>query len=187
MKTNAATVLVLYEDSPGALPVAFGPHRFVLQCLADRLGLPWWELGGLVLGQPKKGNSQLRRACREARLYDLNRVVIAVYDDDRIRTMLGVAADACIQQVTGALRKEAVRPERLRVVLLERNIDDVVRAVQACRAAEGVQHRKPTPDERDLILKDAATPANRHVRECVLQRVPSLAYLVDKLAATLRG
>jgi hypothetical protein len=30
-------------------------------------------------------------------------------------------------------------------------------------------------------------PSTRHVRECVLARVPSLAYLVDKLAAALRS
>lgn len=177
--------LVLYEDQAGARPSAFGPHRLTMQCVADRLGRPAWELDRFVLGQPKKGNAQVRRACREERLYDASRIVIAFYDDDQVRRMLGLAADACKRDVASTLRAEAPVPERLHVVLLHRNMESLVRAVQACVGQGPSAERKPAPAERDNLLALATDPARRGERDCILKRVASFDYLVGKLVATL--
>ncbi len=176
---------VLYEDSAAGQPIAFGPHRLALQCLADRLQQPAWDLDRALHGQPKKGNAQLRRACRDARLYDASRVVIAVYDDDQVRRMLGLSTGACKSEVREKLRAESPVAERLHVVLLQRNMEALVRAACECSGLTPPAGRKPSPTERDRILAAVTDPSQRHDRECLLEQVPSFAYLVDKLAAAV--
>ncbi len=177
--------VILYEDAAAGQPVAFGPHRLVMQCLADRLGQPAWDLGRVVLGQPKKGNTQVRRACRDGRLYDASRIVIAVYDDDQVRRMLGLPAGTCTRKIGDALRTESPAAGRLRVVLLQRNMEALVRVVRECRGLTSPGVRKPSPTERDQVLASVTDPSRRHDRECVLRAMPSFAYLVDKLTAAL--
>lgn len=181
-----ARVLVLYEDSVavGSTPKDFGPHNFVLACLADRLAAPLWELRRRVDGQAKNSNTKVRAACDKSQLFDRNTLVVAVYDDDRVRTLAGLPATACKRQVTEKLRP-GVAGERLRVVLLHSNVETLLDAVLACARRQRSSDGKPMPLERDALLNGYLKDDTRHVRACVLQHLPSLAYLVDKLAAAL--
>jgi hypothetical protein len=178
--------LVLYEDSVGSTPKDFGPHNFVLACLADRLDTSLWDLRGSVDGHPMNSNSKVRAACEKPQLFDRNALVVAVYDADRAHTLAGLPAAACKRQLTAKLRPAHERGS-LRVVLLESNVETLLAAVLECAHLPALADGKPNPAQRDAILNAHLTDATRHVRECVMQEVPSLAYLVDKLAAVFTG
>jgi hypothetical protein len=117
--------------------------------------------------------------------------VIAVYDSDRIHRGVGLPSTACKIQVKAVLKGECIWKERLKMVFLERNIETVVHAVQACAP-------KIVPEElwrqavdrkdrnaRDVILRRAAAPHQRALRDCILGKVPSLAYLINELKIAL--
>lgn len=76
-------------------------------------------------------------------------------------------------------------------MLLERNIETVVEAVRACAPAIAPEEvwqqavERKNLNARDIVLKRAASPPERALRDCILRRVPSLAYLIDKLVAAL--
>lgn len=186
-------VTILYEDSAadGALK-DYGPHLLVRQCVGDLLGKSPWELKQLE-GLPKNGASKIRNECRRfpPQIGRDGRVVVAVYDADKIHRETRLPAAACKGQIKEALRVGCSWQERLVVVLLERNIESVVEAVRACAPAIvadevwGQAVDRKNLNARDVVLRRAASPPERALRECVLQRVPSLAYLVHKLVVAL--
>jgi len=182
-------VVILYEDAlaPGAQPKDYGPHLFVLWCLVDRTGKPVWELGNLVAGIAKKGKEQVRAACRRSQLFDRG-TVVAVYDNDHVRDLPGLAASSQrSRDVAEALRQEAAQPARTTVRLLHRNMETVVDQLLECSGPDSIGRRKPKPLERDLLLGRATGGGAPEcsIRKCVLEKMPSLKCLVDTVAAAL--
>ncbi|HSO00830.1 MAG TPA: hypothetical protein VLS89_21210 [Candidatus Nanopelagicales bacterium] len=186
-------VTVLYEDSAadGSLK-EYGPHLLVRQCVADRLGVESWTLRQLE-GMPRRGASKLRNDCRRIppQVGRDGRVIVAVYDADKIHRDVQLPATACKAQMKEILAAECAWRERLVIVFLEKNLETVLSAIRACSSqlvAEETWQRavsRKDRNARDIILKEAARPPNRPLRELVLQRVPSLGYLVGKLSAAL--
>ena len=168
-------ITVLYEDQLAARPNNYGPHVLMLACVADRMGGDTWMLGKRVLAIAKKGDSKLRAALREegAMLAD-GGPVVAMFDADRVRACYGLPSNACKQSVLDAIEAEASGVPV--IVLLERNMEDVV---AACCAASNkpFPQSKPTPQQRDAILHGAAS-AGAAVRVQVLASVPSFERLV---------
>lgn len=130
----------------------------MLACVADRVGLELWSPGHLRLreqfeGVPCSGNSKLLAGRSVDRYIS---PVIAVFDDDKVRELMGLQSEACKREVLKAIREKSEIPEeRLIVVLLDRNMETVVAA--CCRAfSEPEPRRKPKPRERDAILHKAA-------------------------------
>lgn len=111
-------VTILYEDSAGER-AEFALHDLVVRCVADRLERDPKVLRALLHGIPKKGNANVRRACQHdlSRLARDGRVVIAVFDNDRIRRMANLPATACKTQVTSCLKSGCEPSALLRIVL----------------------------------------------------------------------
>jgi hypothetical protein len=185
-------VTILYEDQAvGGNVRDFGPHIFVTQLVCDRLGIR--NLRDQLHGVPKKGASNLRIECRceRPRFGRDGRHVFAVYDDDQVRALVKLPPSACKHEVKNILRAECPLGDRLIIVLLERNIESVVEGICECDPAivprevqdRALRHKRMI--DRDIVLKNAAmpTPERRRLRERVLEKVPSLAYLIDKVVA----
>ncbi len=87
------------------------------------------------------------------------------------------------------LRTACAWQERLEIVFLEKNIETVLAAVCACVAVPAeLRHlavERKQRNERDIVLRKILAPRDRALRDAVLQRVPSLGYLVDKVVTAL--
>jgi len=193
-------ITILYEDSAADGQVKeYGPHLLVRQCVADRLGKSSWELKTLE-GIPRNGASNIVKDCRKIppQFGRDGRLVAAVYDFDKIRHEVNkihhdvkLAPGACRSQIKAALGSGCAWREQLVIVLLDRNLETVLEAVCACAptmiSAElrRLAIERKQRNERDLVLKKIISPNDRAIREAVLERVPSLGYLVDKLVAAL--
>jgi hypothetical protein len=192
-------VMILYEDSrAGGSKKNFGPHALVKQCLCDRLGVdPWTLPEGDLQANPRGGKEEVLKTCREdlADLVARRELVIAVYDSDHARELVPeVPPEACRRVLAEALKTGCDPAGKLSITLLERNVETVLDALRALEPSlataeeweKAIRHKKPM--QRDEILARAAKPAppSRMLRERLLQKVPSLAYLVDKLAAVFQ-
>lgn len=183
-------VKILCEDQQAEDASNFGPHVLVLRCVLDRLGWSetrYSELQRNLSGHPRKGDKNLLAACRNANEARNFRHVFAVFDGDKVRSIdsLGLSPGACKQQVRSAIQSASPYAAQLKVVLLERNLETVVAAVQRCKSLPETGRLKLP--ERDAVLASIAWRAEAApVRACVLQAVPSLQYLVDRLSEVVR-
>jgi hypothetical protein len=183
-------VTILYEDQALEGEVKnYGPHMLVRQLVCDRLSVNYWELKQLE-GVPKKGASKLRAECCSIRpkFGRDGRFVFAVYDADKVREQVKLPTTACKPQVKRVLQGESPLGDKLIVVLLEINMETVIEAIFACDPTIPPEQRtdavrRKSLNARDILLKRAALPTaeGRRLRDCVIEAVPSLDYLVRKL------
>lgn len=177
--------VVLYEDQRGPR-AGFGPHELVLACVSDRIGVSRRPLREHVFpGFPKKGNAKLLAACRDdaADLADRHRHVVAVFDDDAVRSLVGLPSGARRRDVATAVLRRSGAPRAMTVLLLGRRMEDVVSAAQE---AMGETHPAAKRiGERDDVL-GRAVAADVRVRERILERVPAVRCLVDLLVRLWR-
>lgn len=154
--------VVLYENHRDQAK-NFGLHELVLSCIHDRLGEhagSRYELREIIVGIPRHGNAKLRKSCQK----DLTRIarggeqVVAVYDDDRVRRLLGLPADVPGADVVQKLKDECPLPEVLTVILLRRNLETVLRAAGRCARID------------DESLQEALGK-NLEARDAILNRV----------------
>jgi hypothetical protein len=160
-------VLCFYEDDPGEQVRNFGPHALALETVADRTRQERWSLQQRVEGIPKKGISKLLKAVSLEQPH-AQLAVLALVDEDRIRTELGLPPTEEQAVVQSALESRA---PGVRFVLLIKNVDDLVRAA-AVAAGRAAPTGKPTPRERDRILNQAAS-AGPGVRAQIASALPS--------------
>lgn len=185
---------ILYEDQAGER-TEFALHELVIRCVADQVGSEPRSLRDTFHGIPKKGNGNVWAECRK-NLRKLTRdgsTLVAVFDDDRVRRMANLPADACKVRLIEELKKECDPKELLRVVLLVRNTETLLEALRDQRLLTG---RGATFDDaivrkqiesRDILFKDAIWKLTADQRGALLGAVPSLRYLVEKLVTLLRA
>ena len=183
-------IKILYEDRQAPDVSEFGLHVLVRRCVLDRLGWAedrFEELKGILIGRAKKGDANLLKACEDAREARSFRRIIAVFDDDKIRghKRLGLSSGACKAEVRAAITRHSAFPELLTVVLLGRNMESVVAAVQGCRGLPETEKLR-LPDRDAVLASIAWRPDYAPLRACVLARVPSLEYLVARLVKIVR-
>lgn len=182
-------VKIMYEDQQAADASNYGPHQLVSRCVLERLGWPeerLYELQRHVIGQPKKGDTKLLAACQNPNEARNCQHVFAVFDDDQVRAIkpLALSPNACKLQVRAAIQSTSPYRDQLRVVLLGRNMESVVAAVQGCKqlAVTG----KLRPLDRDRVLASLAWAVDATpIRDCVLRAVPSLEYLVARISTII--
>lgn len=187
-------VCVLYEDQRGPTK-GFGLHELVKACVRD--ALPEHPRGRIDAAlddcRPLKGSAKLLEACR--RDIDLiandGRSVVAVFDYDRIHQLLQLPKNASDKQVVQAILEGGKRAHRPSIVLLKRNMESVLQAAAQCdksiasdRVKRAVQHKDPL--ERDAILGELSSDRSRSVRDCILDKVPSLQALIEVLCSLLK-
>ena len=169
-------VTVIYEDRRSQVP-EYGPHKFLMACVRDRSiqEHPDLVLGDRVRARVAKGNSKLLKY-----LMDLNtdepdgRQVVAIFDDDKIRDLAGLPGDACKAETIKTLRSKMDAPARVTLVLLARNIESVLEAIQRCApdlvAPEVFQRAlNKKPNERDLVFLKASERERSALRAAILR------------------
>jgi hypothetical protein len=143
-------------------------------------------------GRPLKGAPKVLAACRDD-LTDLvadGRTVIAVFDDDKIRSLLQLPPGASDERVEQAIRAAPSASGALVIVLLKRNLESVIAAVRHCapeldpaRVERALKHKDLLA--RDTVLIAVSRAAMQRVRACILEQVPSLQTLVDRIVTAL--
>ena len=182
---TSATVTVLYEDSR-APAQSFALHELVVAIVADRTARPEserWRLVRVIVSLPCNGNAKLRREAERLVKIGLRpeQHVIAVYDDDRVRGLVGVASDACKRDVLAQLPSST----SVASVLFVRNMETVLEKIR-----EGTDLDVPDDTYRKALAKDRGARdevfrkarAHRPTRERLYAELPSLRRLVDRIA-----
>ena len=189
-------VTVLYEDRRGPTN-EFGLHNLVTACVADVLGGTQWHWARTIECRPVKGSGNLVQDCH-ADAVDIaweGRRVIAVFDSDRIRELLGLRGDTDEAELRHAIDAALSPTEHFRVFLLERNQESVLEAAIGCGLRASVTEReraivRKKPGVRDKLMMRAAAGA-KDVRDCILRTIPSLAavvrHLVEAVAKPVSG
>lgn len=175
-------ITVFWEDQRGPQPKAFGPHALLLACLSDDTGLDRWDLATMVVAIPKKGDTKLKAALARDAVKAANAgPVVFVFDNDRVRELLGLSKVACKPEVIKSIGTTC--EVQVAVVLLENNVEDLL---NACRRAAGEAEisDKLSPNERDAVFYRAAI-AHRATRDRIRMDAPSFDRLVRYVRARL--
>ena len=183
-------VIVLFEDSrsPAAKTAL---DDLLISCVADTLDVEDRQaLRRCLEVRLCKGNHNLLDDCRH--VDDIARrgeLVVAVFDDDKVRRLLSLPARAPQNQVEAAIKKGCPNPAGLEVVLLDKNMETLLRAARDCHVqatdeiwTSAIQRKRL--NARDQILKKLAFGA-RTFRDCVRKRLRSFEQLVTMAAQTI--
>ncbi len=183
---------ILYEDQRGPTQ-GFGLHTFIVACVFDRVGGERWQLEKALDGRPLKGDSNLLGRIREdaPSIAADGRHIVAVFDDDKIRSLVKLAPTAEAAAVRLAILRDCkLPPESMRVFLVEENTESVLEAIGACKADLSrdllARALRKKHIQRDAVFREAAVLRDRPVRDGVLTRVPSLCELVEHLTDLVR-
>lgn len=194
MADSRVTVTVLYEDqdnATGAKP--FGLHELVTALVADELCQSLRDVKPRLRCLPLKGNARVFEGLREADTIGRGRWVLALLDADRIRSQpeVGLAQNEPEPQVVARVLDVTGTAKLRGVTLLVHNMETVVRAAASCYPAldNGTVQRalRKKLNERDMVLNRVAYEAPPAVRQCMMERVPSLQYLRDRIICGLQN
>lgn len=174
---------VFYEDQAAGEVKEFGPHLLLCACVADRVGSKTlWDVKASIDGQPKKGDSKLLAACKRHAERDVDELVFALFDADKLHVRLGIPKGS-IDELRTTLETKIASP-KVRPFLLEHNLESLIAATAGCLEPPCETPIPKRHNERDKILVRAAY-ASRAVRDCITRTLPSFAALVDPVAEAL--
>lgn len=134
------TTFVLWEDKAIGPIAGFGPHVFLVACVASRLRVDRYKLmsSGVIDGKPCGGNANVLRELQRGPLWDAVANVVAVLDTDKIHGRLpklesrGMIADAAYESWSHAAAREIrqaaheVGQSQLEICFLDRNLESLL-------------------------------------------------------------
>lgn len=189
------SVFVLWEDRAVGPVARFGPHKFLVACVASRLGMDRYKLdrSQAIDGKSCAGNTKVLRELQREPLWDSGVHVVAVLDTDKLhdcKLLPGISSRRTVPDtgyprwsdgVIVEIRKHA--PDhgqaRLDVCLLDRNLETLLaiigRGVRELDDALGKSRL-----DRDKILQRAASDDSMVQRACA--EMPSWEQLVETVA-----
>ncbi len=192
-------VNVLYEDQlvRGGTPGKYPLHQLVVSCVSDVVGVPAEALKEYIAGNPRKGNDKLLNTLRDDadKLTSSGGWVIAVLDNDRVRQCGGIQLpDGTNEEVVEKILGLSQVRHRVAVILLEKNVEDLLRVASDCmglsnndaRLGAALAKGAGALSSRDSILGEVVFKAGRPARDCILQGMPSFADLVLRTAVALQ-
>lgn len=183
-------MVVLWENHATGHIHRFGPHAFLVACVADRLQMNRFELlhTESIRSRCCNGNGGVLRELGRRSLWDAAPHLIAVLDTDKLHELLGGEArklvagpayDAWSTKMEERCR-ERLGPHdaaRLTICLLDRNLETLLEAIEGASVEKDVV-------ERDAILQRAA--AEPALLRRALAQMPSWADLVETVAHRVR-
>lgn len=177
-------VKIFYEDQAGREVNNFGPHMLLCACVADRTQhtVTLWDLKKRIHCQPKKSDAKLLEACRQRKELELDEIVFAIFDADRVHRLPGMQHGS-LEQMQAQLRALIDSP-KVRPFLLDSNVETLVSAAAGCLEPPITGDIPKRHLMRDRILNNAAK-AMRSVRDCVLERVPTFEAVVAAVVDVL--
>ena len=178
-------ITVLYEDRHAKGEKNYGPHMLLLACVADRTGGSRYALRDQVASIALSGDGNVKRRLRDdGASLGATGPLVAMFDNDKVRSRYPVRTGACKRELLDAVQAEAKGSPV--IVLLEQNMEDLL---AACCAAlkRATLSAKPKPMQRDSILQAAAADGQGAARAAILAAMPSFKRLVDVVHALLTG
>jgi hypothetical protein len=187
------SVFVLWEDRAVGPVARFGPHIFLVACVASRLGMDRYKLARsqAIDGKPCAGNSNVLRELQRGPLWDSGVHVVAVLDTDELHDRLpGISSRRTVPDTEYPRWSDAVVAEvrkrvpdhgqaHLDVCLLDRNLETLLaiigRGVRELDEALGKSRL-----DRDKILQRAAGDESMVHKACA--EMPSWGHLVATVA-----
>jgi hypothetical protein len=185
------TVFLLWENHAAGPVDRFGPHAFLIACVADRLGVDRFELrrSERIRGRSCNGNGGvLRDLAPDRPLWNAAPHLVAVLDSDKLHKLLGGEArklvadadyDAWAAQMEATCRKRLGPHEiaRLTIHFLDRNLETLLEVLG------DTSHEKDIVERDKLLQRAAADPA---LLRRALDKMPSWAHLVDTITRLVR-
>ncbi|HSK03156.1 MAG TPA: hypothetical protein VK932_18015 [Kofleriaceae bacterium] len=185
------TVFVLWENHAETSIDRFGPHAFLVACVADRLQENRFELfrSKRIKGRSCNGNGGvLRDLGPGCHAWNTALHVIAVLDSDKLHELLGGGArklvadpayDAWAAQMEARCRERigAHDAERLAICFPDRNLETLLQALGDTSVKKNVL-------QRDKLLQRAASDPALIRRAS--EAMPTWANLVDAVAQRIR-
>jgi hypothetical protein len=192
------TVFVLWEDKAISPIASFGPHMFLVACVASRLGIDRYRLtkSEAIGGKPCGGNANLLRELQHGPLWDGVMYVVAVLDTDKIHDRIhGIPSRRMItatgyqpwsDSVVRELRNHA--PEavqrQLKICFLDHNLETLLSLV-----GNGMPELDTALGKnllaRDKILHRAAADEGQIGKACA--SMPSWEHLVATVTRLVAG
>jgi hypothetical protein len=120
------------------------------------------------------------------------RPVIAIFDNDRIRELLGLPNNSSDDEVCAEIQSGCAT--QLHVVLLKENTESILQAAEVCAKKTGVTLDpemlrqaivKKEPPARDALFYRISKAEYRELRDCIRERMVSLTPLIEHLARIL--
>lgn len=185
------TVFLLWENHATGAIDRFGPHAFLVACVADRLRVDRFELrrSERIRGRSCSGNGGVLRELGPDRPpWDAAPHLIAVLDSDKLHDLLGGAArnlvvdpdyDVWSAQMEARCR-ERLGPheaDRLTICFLDRNLETLLAVLGDTSAEKDVV-------QRDKLLQRAAADPGQIRRAS--EEMPTWANLVGAVARRVR-
>lgn len=173
---------VLFEDQLGAVK-EFGPSNLLSACVADLLGADLYSIRGRINAIPCKGDSKMLGRC-ESEARNFSSGAYALFDFDRFDRLLGLPPKVECSDRREEWAKRCPGWPSNAVVLLDRNTETLV-----ALAADLMSRPLPRKDRaaRDAMLNAVAmSPEHASKRAALLERSPSFALLVRRVADHLR-
>ncbi len=180
---NQVVATVLYEDKmqPGG-DGSFPPHDFILAMVKDLVGREVWELRKIIEKNPRNGVNNLLKDAKHTSRRAGSGILCMLIDRDRIAEHLKLPGDVTNDEIVAKIRDNSDAPEKLFVFFLNPNLEGLLSAIEICQPTLRAPRVKDL-NERDIYLKKAAYSTSVNERNCVKSRQPSLAEMVDLLAA----
>ncbi|MSQ04318.1 MAG: hypothetical protein EXR71_20965 [Myxococcales bacterium] len=187
---------MLYEDSK--IGKEFPLHHLLLRMVEDDINGQAWRLRKAVFDNPRNGIDKVLADVRVASLIAGAGMLFVLADRDVLiehvnqnakpgeARLLPTAADA---DVVAAVRATADAPDRVRVFLLQPNLEGLIRAIETCAPGQWSDdmRRAKAKDRlaRDFVLTEVAKAAMAAVRACIRTHQPGLEALAKALAEVL--
>lgn len=187
------SVFLLWEDRAVGPITRFGPHVFLVACVASRLGMDRYKVARsqAIDGKPCAGNSNVLRELQRGPLWDSGVHVVAVLDTDELHDRLpGISSRRMVPDaeyprwsgaVTAEVRKHA--PDHgqahLDVCLLDRNLETLL-AIIGRGVRELDEALCKSRLDRDKLLQRSAGDETMIARACT--EMPSWEDLVATVA-----
>ena len=185
------TVFVLWENHAAGLIKNFGPHAFLVACVADRLRLDRFELNRseIINSRSCNGNRNVLRELDPGRpLWNAAPHLVAVLDSDKLHDLLSGEArrlvtdaryDAWAAQMEARCRERLGTHDatRLTICLLDRNLETLLEVLG------DTSGDKDIVDRDKLLQRAAADPA---LIRRALDKMPSWANLIDAITRLVR-
>lgn len=187
------TVFVLWEDRAAGPVTRFGPHVFLVACVASRIGVDRYKLARsqAIDGRSCGGNGNVLRELQRGPLWDSGVHVVTVLDADRLHDRVtGIASRGTVPDAEYLRWSDAVAAEvrkhapdhgqaHLDVCLLDRNLETLLSII-----GRGVRELDEALDksllDRDKILQRAANEESTVQKACA--EMPSWEHLVATVA-----
>jgi hypothetical protein len=192
------SLFILWEDNAIGPIARFGPHVFLVACVASRMGVDRYRLmsSETIGGKPCAGNANVLRELQRGPLWDSVARVVTVLDSDAIHDRLpgiasrGAIADAEYDRwsdaVVADVRKRAPddRQHQLEVCLLDRNLETLLSLLgRGARELDSALGKSRL--HRDKILQRAAGDEGLVTRAC--EEMTSWGELVATVTQRLKN